>query len=109
MEITRALLEQYLRAVGDDGRAESVSKYGAKFSAVRIVRDFYPAPLAPEITFRLGLCAAAERTRRFANGQAESPFGEGAVAAGTHLYREFLHTAGIEPEAWEKARAKGGV
>lgn len=132
LEITRELVEHYLRATGwtfdpNDGwwlGTDASGNKGRAFPASWILAFGLDADVAARmaghrvnavtLAFRLGLCAAAERDLEEANNltmplgstgmfTADDEHGAGVLVAAA---KRSLADAGIDPAAWESARKR---
>lgn len=119
LEITRDLLEHYLRATGWETHGNgnmSATKYPKRGRTLYWANDASIADgIALEanrsgapsfvVAFRLGLCAAADRA--FAQGREFRAIHQGAWAMKSDdLAVDYLTGAGIDPAAWESARKR---
>ena len=120
LEITRELVEHYLRATGwrfdqNNGLGwwlgtDASGNEGRGFPASWLPASGLDADVAARmaghrvnavtLAFRLGLCAAAEEIRLDAESQG-TLYAERALNGG---HNRLLMSAGIDPAAWESAR-----
>ena len=123
MEVSRALLEQYLRATGWTcrpraerpldpewvrGEGERMLGISAGLPQLDAIAAYHGIAYAT-LAYRLGLCAAAEHIRSDVDGlETASSDEEGPREQGVRQASELLRLAGIKPDAWERARQKGG-
>ncbi len=111
IELTRELLERYLRAMGEDAD-EILRRYDDATPIGVLCNLMGTSPDGEEksvlLTFRLGLCAAAEMVSRRAEVYRKSQPPDPFESEDTMVARLLLIDAGIDtPEklaAWEAAR-----
>ena len=119
LEITRELVEHYLRATRWEpstlgfwtrrGRQVGTFDGMSAFDIDRLIEELATSERLPRsaVAFRLGLCAAAERdfAEEKAIGLASNQATEQSAARGISGI-EHLRDAGIEYLAWESARKR---